>query len=188
MSGRLAAALLVGGKSVRMGRDKAFIEWQGRPLWRHQLGILRALGPDEVFLCIGNRSDFNGDGSVMLSDDPAHRGPMAGIAAALAATDCEWLLVLAIDLPEMTPQFLKRMTSSATVEGRGQVFERGGYFEGLAAVYGEGLSALAAEVAGGLDPSVQNFVRLAAAADEVQTRPLPAWDEWKFRNLNTPDS
>ena len=45
-----SAALLAGGRSSRMGRDKAFLEIDGVPLWQRQLQTLRELGPSETFL------------------------------------------------------------------------------------------------------------------------------------------
>ena len=38
-----SALLLAGGESRRMGRDKATIEFDGRPLWKRQMELLRAL-------------------------------------------------------------------------------------------------------------------------------------------------
>jgi molybdopterin-guanine dinucleotide biosynthesis protein A len=46
----LTAVLLAGGESRRLGRDKATIDWGGRPLWELQLEKLRALNPAEILL------------------------------------------------------------------------------------------------------------------------------------------
>jgi molybdopterin-guanine dinucleotide biosynthesis protein A len=56
----LAAALMAGGASKRMGRDKALlpVTWRKRevPLWHRQLAILRALQPDELIVSGASRA------------------------------------------------------------------------------------------------------------------------------------
>jgi len=45
-----AAVLLCGGRSTRMGRDKAFLDWDGRPLWQVQLEKLQQLAPQRLLI------------------------------------------------------------------------------------------------------------------------------------------
>ncbi len=105
-----SAVLLAGGRSVRMGRDKALLPHpgSGQPLILHQLATLRAAGATEVFLSIREGADYPQVPADLprLLDDGA-RGPMAGIAAALAATTQPRLLVLAVDLPGVTATMLR---------------------------------------------------------------------------------
>ena len=58
-----SAALLAGGRSSRMGRDKAFLEIDGVPLWQRQLQTLRELGPSKSFLA-GSNASPNGSRAV----------------------------------------------------------------------------------------------------------------------------
>ncbi len=76
--GRGVAALLrVGGRSTRMGRDKAVLDWNGTPRWRHQLETLRSVAPAEVLLSIGRRAGFDTDGEA-VTDDPTGAGQWRG--------------------------------------------------------------------------------------------------------------
>ena len=52
---KISAVLLAGGESRRMGKDKATLSFQGKPLWQIQLELLRQLMPQEIF--VSARSD-----------------------------------------------------------------------------------------------------------------------------------
>ena len=52
-----SAVLLAAGASRRMGRLKALLDWQGRPLIIHQIAALRGGGADEVVVVLGHRAD-----------------------------------------------------------------------------------------------------------------------------------
>jgi molybdopterin-guanine dinucleotide biosynthesis protein A len=110
-----AGAVLTGGKSSRMGRDKGGLEWGGQPLWRHQLEVLRGVGAVELLRSCG----AGGDGLEepwfrSVPDVVAESGPMGGIAACLAATDAPLLVVLGVDMPMVPGELLRRMASAAT--------------------------------------------------------------------------
>lgn len=95
--------LLAGGGSTRMGRDKALLDFAGRPLIAHMLGVLEAL-PLARVLVSGSRPEFQG-----IEDLAPGRGPLGGIASVVVdLPDCE-LLVLPLDMPRLTPQLLQRL-------------------------------------------------------------------------------
>lgn len=97
-------AVLAGGRSRRMGRDKALLDWHGRPLIEHQLATLRAAGVDEV-LVSGERPDYAG-----IADVRADAGPLAGLAALADMRDEDFqLLVVPVDMPLLQPSLLHRL-------------------------------------------------------------------------------
>ncbi|NDC74254.1 molybdenum cofactor guanylyltransferase [bacterium] len=113
---RFSAVLLTGGRSLRMGLDKALLPHpsSGQPLVLHQLETLRAAGAKEVFLSIRNGTDYpQVSADLSRLHDDGSRGPMAGIAAALAAAREPHLLVLAVDLPDVTPALLRKWLARA---------------------------------------------------------------------------
>ncbi len=182
-----AAALIVGGNSTRMGSDKAHLPWRGIPLWRHQLITLTSMEPEDILICCGQRTDFSVPNARVIPDELPNRGPIAGVSAALAAATHEQILVLAVDLPEMTAKYLSGLLAATTPE-RGIVGARDGFYEPLAAVYPRRAAALAAEVAVDPDHSMQHFVRRAVAADLLAVRPITRPEEIFFRNVNTPEA
>jgi len=78
-----------------MGRDKALLDWQGRPLLSHMVDLLRSATDDVQVV-----------GRDRLPDRLPGRGPLSGIATALAITSSEANLILAVDLPLLTKDFL----------------------------------------------------------------------------------
>src|SRR5207237_5408468 len=95
----ITAVLLAGGESLRMGRDKATLVWHGRPLWEWQIEKLRKLCPGKIV--VSAKSDLPwrpADVDPVLDVTPS-RGPLSGLAAALACTETEYLLALAVDMP-----------------------------------------------------------------------------------------
>ncbi|SFS14200.1 molybdopterin-guanine dinucleotide biosynthesis protein A [Dyella sp. OK004] len=96
--------VLAGGRSSRMGRDKALLSWKGRPLIEHQLGLLREAGVDDVRVS-GHRPDYHG-----IADALPQAGPLSGLAgiAETLADDTD-LLVIPVDMPLLQAGLLRRL-------------------------------------------------------------------------------
>ena len=103
------AALITGGRSSRMGADKAFLDWHGRPLWEVQLAKLRAAGAAEILVCGRREQAFAGDGFRLIPDRKEDLGPLSGLANALRAATHDTVLVLAVDMPFITVELLREL-------------------------------------------------------------------------------
>ena len=115
-------ALIAGGRSSRMGRDKAFLDWQGRPLWEVQLAKLSSVGASELLVCGRREQGFEGDGFRFVQDDVEDLGPLAGLANALKEASHETVLVLAVDMPLVTAELLRELLGKCDgLPGRGVV-------------------------------------------------------------------
>lgn len=91
--------VLCGGKSSRMGRDKALLELAGETLLDRTVRLGEALGA-RLVLVSRNQPGF-------IQDQIENAGPMAGISAALPHCDARWLLVLPVDMPLLSTEALK---------------------------------------------------------------------------------
>src|SRR6266850_1928699 len=76
----VTAFVLAGGKSARMGSDKAFLGWGKQTLLAHSLALARTLSPEA--LIVGPSAKFASYGAV-VEDVLRDRGPLGGIHAAL---------------------------------------------------------------------------------------------------------
>src|SRR5881628_587586 len=99
--------ILAGGKSERMGRDKALLDWHGRTLLAHMIGLLETAA-DEVQVVGRDR----------LPDRVPGRGPLSGIATALEMTSTDANLILAVDLPFLMKDFLLYFRSRIETSNR----------------------------------------------------------------------
>ena len=183
---RCTGALLCGGRSSRMGRDKALIEVAGMPLWRLQLEKLRAVC-SEVVVCgsPAQRHAFESDHVRFESDAAPGLGPLSGIARAMETTRCSHVLVLAVDMPKMSEHYLSGLLEFAS-EGSGAVPENGGLFEGLCAVYPVTMQPMVLELLSGSDRSLQRLIKLGMERSLMQAKPVSTSERALFENWNAP--
>jgi molybdopterin-guanine dinucleotide biosynthesis protein A len=129
----IAAFVLAGGKSLRIGQDKAFLPWEGQTLLERALQATQAVASRTRI--VGAKAKFEAYGSV-VEDVFVDRGPLGAIHAALSATDREFNLVLAVDLPFATPALLSYLIGRAHgTPCLATVPRLGGGWEPLCAVY-----------------------------------------------------
>ena len=185
-AGKLAVALMAGGKSTRMGRDKCGIsDRDGRELWRGRLELLRELKTSEVLIsCRADQTDFDGSGARLVFDQWENAGPLGGIVSCLEAMEADRLLVLGVDLPAMTRVGLDALVDVA--ETGGSVFRCGGMLEPLVAVYPKSMASAGRRRLQAGDFAMRGWIAEAGNA----MRELVAPVEWcgLFLNLNDPAS
>ncbi|NJP08423.1 MAG: molybdenum cofactor guanylyltransferase [Leptolyngbyaceae cyanobacterium RU_5_1] len=110
----LAAIVLAGGQSSRMGRDKALISIQGVPLLQRTCEV--ALQCTAAVYVVTSRTEqyraVVPDGCCLVQEHPLPgemlpHGPLVGFAQGLAHTHTEWVLLLACDLPLLRADVLR---------------------------------------------------------------------------------
>ena len=181
-----SAVLLAGGRSTRMGRDKAALEIEGEPLWSRQLAILRATGSSELFISGRPDGPYAESGVPIIEDLTPDTGPLAALEAVLPRIANPHVIVLAIDLPAMRADFLAALVQTPLAKDCSVVPEINGRFEPLAAVYAPSLLPLVIECLHGRDHSMQNLLRKANQSGLVIAHPVRAEERSFFKNLNSP--
>jgi molybdopterin-guanine dinucleotide biosynthesis protein A len=177
-----SAVLLAGGRSLRMGSDKATLVVDGRPLWRRQIETLRDSGAAEIFVS-GQRGIF---GEIeTLEDDVAEAGPLTGLIVSFRRARFPFVLVLAVDMPEMSATYLQKLVSFAR-PGMGVVPRRGEVFEPLAAVYPREALAVAEATRMKGERALQGFARSLVNAGFLLPFEVPEEEANFFVNMNTP--
>jgi molybdopterin-guanine dinucleotide biosynthesis protein A len=116
---RPAAIVLAGGASSRFGANKLAADLEGRPVLEHALRaaaavanpIVLVVGPDDP---VPSLPDDLGADVVLARDAIAHRGPLAGLAAGLAALPhpVDVAIVVAGDMPTLVPAVLELLVGA----------------------------------------------------------------------------
>jgi len=181
-----SAVVLAGGESRRMGRDKAWLHVNGQPLIVRALAELRCLNLEQIF--VSGRADWDIgvlDPPVLLDSRPGC-GPVAGIERALLAIRSTHLLVLAVDLPFMSAEFLRKLVLRCDTL-TGVVPAIRSKLEPLAAIYPRRCHAIASACLARGRRSARAFAAACYRQRLVRRYPVAAADIACFRNWNTPD-
>ncbi len=181
----VAAFVLTGGKSSRMGQEKSALLLSGNTLLERAIEIAHAAS-DDVRLLGAPASAPN---RTAIPDRFPGCGPLAGIDAALAATSAELNFILSVDTPFIPQAFVRYLVERARGNDALVTYPRlaTGY-QPLCAVYRKGFGSIAqAALESGhykIDPL---FARIQTCTiDDADLRTLGFGDEI-FDNLNTPE-
>jgi molybdenum cofactor guanylyltransferase len=186
--------VLAGGRSLRMGQDKAGVVLAGRRLLDHMLGKLRALGLR--VRVAGLREPFVENAAEVFTDAHPDCGPLSGMETALARSEAALVMVLGVDLPLLPTEFLAWMLERAWTTGAVVTIPRLlGKPQPLCAVYRrELLPGITAALEAG-DYKVMDMVeRAAGRLDCFDAERVAATGAWRsavathqqFMNCNTP--
>lgn len=178
--------LLAGGKSRRMGQNKALLAWKDETLLARAARTLE-LAADQVIV-LGSPELYGGFGYDVVADKVPGLGPMGGLYSALHHSKTDWILLLACDMPLIDEPVL------------------GGILD--AAIAHPDVDAIVPETARGLEPlcaayHVRTLPKVEAAVAEAQANAgkaqklkdfvasleLVRWpaETSRFANANTPD-
>ncbi|HVP51904.1 MAG TPA: molybdenum cofactor guanylyltransferase [Terriglobales bacterium] len=178
--------VLAGGRSSRMGSDKAFLEFDGRTLLARALDLLRRVTPD--VRVVGPEAKFAAYGPV-VEDIYTGRGPLAGIHAALSSSATELNLILAVDLPFLTESLLRFIVERAgATDAMVTVPRIAGGYQPLCAAYRRAFASPAqAALESGKNKIDALFSIATMCVLEESELSRFAFNAGMFQNLNTPE-
>ncbi len=115
----LSGIVLAGGRSRRMGREKAELVVAGKPLLTAAIDVLAEVA-DEIFVSCRRDAQpdarlYQGRGVRLVFDERAE-GPLAGLEAGLSAATYPAALVIPVDMPRLTVGLLARLVAGAQAE------------------------------------------------------------------------
>ena len=171
-----------------MGRDKALVELDGRPMLQHVLERVSDLGQAQTLL-VSNDPEAHARFGLAMARDSLPGGALGGIYTALLHSRYEHTLVVACDMPFVSPALLRHMLALRADSDFDVIVPRvEGYPQGLHAVYGQGCVApIRASIEAGRLRVIGYFGQVQARyLDEAEWQPLDP-DGRALRNVNTPE-
>ncbi len=184
----VSAFVLAGGRSSRMGTDKALLRLpNGQSLLARAWTVASTVTP--YVYVLGSRSKYQDLPLPLIEDIYPGRGPLGGIHAALTVTTTELNLIVAVDMPAMTAECLQYLRERAQgTDALVVVPELGGHVQGLAAIYRKAFLPFAEEaLAAGRNKVSSSFPAgrtLIISSDEFAEA---GFGPELFRNVNTED-
>jgi molybdopterin-guanine dinucleotide biosynthesis protein A len=180
----LSAVVLAGGESRRMGRDKAWVMCDGKPLIRLAVDKVRELGVGEIFISGRPGEDYSGLKCPVLLDLEPGFGPMGGIERGLHECTSPLLLVLAVDLARMTGAYLRKLAARCDPL-TGVVPELNAKLEPLAAIYPKRCHAFAFAAVTKAQHAAHDFVTACVRERAVRLLSVSQADAACFANWNS---
>ncbi len=113
MTEDVSIAILAGGQSSRMGRDKSFVELMGKPLIAHVIERVRQLSLP--MMIIANQPEsYQAFGLPVFTDVLPNRSSLAGLYSAIYHSPSDYTLCVACDMPFLNPALLTYMIGLST--------------------------------------------------------------------------
>jgi molybdopterin-guanine dinucleotide biosynthesis protein A len=185
MSGPIFTAagfVLAGGRSTRMGTDKAVLVCGGRTLLeRAASAVLEALGN---VMIIADPVRYAHFGFPVIADDRPGCGPLGGVVTALRHSRQNWNIVVACDMPNLSGQAVKWLLEQAAAAGPGPdcvvPLSLSGPEPLCAAYHVKALTKLQ-------DALDRNILKMRRVLEMLDTRLVCGRDSRTFVNINTPE-
>ena len=176
----LSVIVLAGGKSHRMGRDKADLPYGESTFLEHQIAKGRALGIENVLV-----SGYRGErcSAKVVEDVHIERGPLGGLAATLPQIENERCLVLSVDMPQLPLSVLRKLIAHSMGSAcAATILRHGTKFEPLVGVYHRNAAAAAEQLLTRGRGAVMGLLEEVGYEEYICPE-----DEAAFQNVNTMD-
>ena len=178
--------LIAGGRSSRMGANKAFLDFRGQTLLDRALSVLN--GACGRATMVGDPETFASFGPVVADVFPGC-GPLAGIHSALLHSSADLNLMLAVDMPFVSEALLKFLLCAAEdTDATVTVPRANKRLQPLCAVYRREFASTAEQALKAGDYKIDAaFAHVPLRVVEEAELIAAGFSEKSFFNVNTPE-
>lgn len=178
-----SAVILAGGQSRRMRRDKATVRWKGKTFLERAVAAVKRAGAKEILISGQKNGDYSAIDCPVIFDRKPYCGPLGGIERALQISEAPLLLVLAVDMPQMTSLLLRKLVA-ACCESVGVVPSIANGLEPLAAVYPKACHAILVKMLEQRSYSAREFAEACERSGLIRKLDVAPREEGQFANFN----
>jgi len=178
--------LLAGGKSSRMGSNKAELLYKGRTFVENSIDKMERLGIKKIFLSGYERKRTDLE---VVRDIYREMGPLGGLHACMKRMETPYCLVLPVDVPQIPVEFLDKLLAAHELECKDPekaklpfLLKHGAFMEPLIGIY---------------PVTMVDFIEERMKAERLSVfRMIEAWGcvcfeadipAWQVANINTPE-
>ena len=179
---KLGLIILAGGKSSRMGRDKAFLEWQEKTFIEHLLEKAKQANFHEIVIVTNKPEQFQFLDVEVISDIYSQMGPLSGIHAGLVYNQSEFNLVIPCDMPFIDFSFALELEKYMKQAYAAIVSMKNEKYQPLMAIYSKACIKPIEKIL-----LIDNERKVSKLFDQVATKFVAIEDAKEhFFNVNTP--
>jgi molybdopterin-guanine dinucleotide biosynthesis protein A len=185
LTNEITGAVLAGGKSERMGSNKALLKLDNKTIIASVTDVLKACFP-EIIIISDQQEGYTSLGCPIFYDILKNAGPLGGIHSALTNSKTETVFISSCDIPKINPNIIKYLLDSHTKELI-LIVRYKNQIQPLFGVYSKKLlDKLNIYIKSG-DRKVSEFIKILGTEVTVVDAPTQ-WEQSGFLdNINTPD-
>lgn len=177
--------VLAGGKSSRMGNNKAMLLFKGKPLIQHALDALKPICKNVVISAKVKSYEFTG--CEIWQDDFPDQAPMVGIYSALKHSPHERNIILTCDMPLVTTRLFEHLLAAGDNYDVVVPRHHGDCIEPLCAIYNKSVLSKLEDLIRHQDLSLQRFIRQSKHMLAEIDSNLDFFTDQLFFNVNEPE-
>lgn len=179
----IAAYLLAGGKSSRMGEDKGLIDLADKPMAKYALDTLEEMGISPTI--VTNNDEYASLGYPLIQDIISDKGPMGGLYSAMENNQATYVFLISCDLPFVPKEAFQKLIDTAKEQSL-IVSKFMGMTNPLFALYNKNLKEKIRDNINSDKLKMQDFIR-ETDFEEVDMEDLVRQYPKRFTNVNTPE-
>jgi molybdopterin-guanine dinucleotide biosynthesis protein len=178
----ISTAILCGGKSSRMGQNKAFLEYEDKRFVDRIKSELD--GFDEMVISAARQGEYDYLGIPVFIDEHENIGPIEGIYQVLKNINNDYVFICAVDMPFIKKELVMYMTEFITTDYDCYVIRDDDRIQPLCAIYSKKILTV-------IEKQIENGkYRLIDILNNTSTKYIElkytCFDKNIVRNVNTP--